>query len=429
MPLKFSPIVADATGKVGSTVYTHGRAGRALRPRAAGPVKLSDTQGRFRSLLAQAHAEWRALAPASRQLWSERAASITAKNRLGDPYKPTGLQMFLAAFLRQGGSPSPITPGVPTRGGRAPSLKSLLIHDLGNVKLAGFDRNLEGSEKALIRTLTPAPASWSRPPHKILSYTTLTPSSGLGAGAQTNLAFNGTTSGARATLAGAAHAASTIEFWFLLTNPQVNPDPVILELQTPLMRVRPFRPDRFSIYIGGTEMFYDVSPTLDTWHYFALTESVGPTLWTPYLDGQPLGPPFAAPSLSLIGNMAVFSSYLFGARATGRAGQLRIRDGVLPAGTIAANWSEGYGFPLGASPPTRHLWRFETQAAGLTPDDGPDNEPLTVTNLTDAPGEFNRILLNPDQRWPAADGQLQVITQALDTQFLTALSTRTKLTW
>lgn len=93
--VKFGGGVAAMSGKQAGNVYARNRAG-AYNRQWTKPVNPSTIpQNDQRSAFANAVAAWMGLTAAQVDAWNALAASSSRTNRLGEPYTPTGRQLFI----------------------------------------------------------------------------------------------------------------------------------------------------------------------------------------------------------------------------------------------------------------------------------------------------------------------------------------------
>lgn len=428
-PIKYGPIIANAAGKIGSGSFQRSKSGTVIKPRMKNANPPSPRQTEFRSLLALANAAWRQLTPTERQAWDGVAASVTTRNKLGDPYKPTGHNLFVAAVLRQGGATNLTSPPPAGGIGRAPQISPLLVDDLDTIKLAGFSRDLATDENALCRVLQPGPASWRRLPHRILRYTTTTPLEGLGQGLQQNFQIDATHPAALGILTTPPPGDFTFEIWFMDTSETMGSLRSLCFFDAPNLRVRTQNNGFLSVQVGGQTESTHPTPAPYRWHYLAILWDSVAGLASSYLDGSQIYGPTASTGCTFFGPCSLGSFAGGSLRYTGRVGFCAITPTLFSPAAISYWWNDGHGRdPLERLPPD-HLWMMD-QTDGLTvTDHGTGGDNLAVTSYALAAGQFNRDLLLPAERWPPAKGQLQTITQALDPARLTALSSRRSINW
>ena len=92
-------ISSDARGKVGGIVATRGRNGTNFKAHAA-PVNPRTTYQQFqRSLVANGISAWKALTGVQQLTWAVLAAQYTYTNSLAQTYAPTGMQLWVQAYV------------------------------------------------------------------------------------------------------------------------------------------------------------------------------------------------------------------------------------------------------------------------------------------------------------------------------------------
>lgn len=95
-----STVLAQASGSVGGTTYSHNRAGMYIRNRTLPVNPNSNLQQLVRGYFAQLSPYWGATLTADqRAAWEVYAANVTMLNKLGDPINLTGQQHFLRSNL------------------------------------------------------------------------------------------------------------------------------------------------------------------------------------------------------------------------------------------------------------------------------------------------------------------------------------------
>lgn len=92
-------ITSDARGKVGGLIMGRGRSGTVLKSHAVPLRGTSPYQHKNRLALSASVSAWRALSGPNQQTWALVAANLTYLNSLGQPYSPTGLQLWSQAWL------------------------------------------------------------------------------------------------------------------------------------------------------------------------------------------------------------------------------------------------------------------------------------------------------------------------------------------
>lgn len=97
--LKLGSLVSEARGSIGGVVYARNRYGAYARARTKPVDPNTPLQNTYRSNMSQALAAWRALTQAQRALWNAYAAVHTFKNRLGEAFTPSGLNLWTRSFL------------------------------------------------------------------------------------------------------------------------------------------------------------------------------------------------------------------------------------------------------------------------------------------------------------------------------------------
>lgn len=93
--IKLGQIAADIRGSIGGTTFARNRAGAFARNRTKPINPSSGIQNAARARFGSVSFAWAALTSDQRQAWQAVAATTTRLNRLGEPYVPTGRQMFM----------------------------------------------------------------------------------------------------------------------------------------------------------------------------------------------------------------------------------------------------------------------------------------------------------------------------------------------
>ena len=97
--VKYSPVVSQAAGLVGGTVFARGANGSYIRTFSKGVNKNTSVQQIKRNNLAFYAARWRQLTDEDRNAWITGAASAPYNNRLGETCFYTGYQYFMKINL------------------------------------------------------------------------------------------------------------------------------------------------------------------------------------------------------------------------------------------------------------------------------------------------------------------------------------------
>lgn len=97
--VKYSAVVAGASGKVGGNVFARNKSGAYVRQWAKPTNPNTVRQSEVRTMLAGSASAWRGLTPAQQAGWDTLAATVTRTNRLGEAYTPTGRQIFIESFM------------------------------------------------------------------------------------------------------------------------------------------------------------------------------------------------------------------------------------------------------------------------------------------------------------------------------------------
>jgi hypothetical protein len=149
MKLKLGPMIGQASGALGATVFSHNRGGPYARLRAIPGNPQTTYQLGVRARMQTASSQWRGLTEAQRDAWTAWASANPIVDRLGDSRILSGIAAYnsLSTHLLQLGLASVATP--PVVAAPVSLLTLTLTADIG----AG---NFE-----IIYTTTPAPAAHS----------------------------------------------------------------------------------------------------------------------------------------------------------------------------------------------------------------------------------------------------------------------------
>lgn len=94
--IRFGPLVSEVRGSIGGTTFLRTGAGPAARQRIKPVVTVSATQGVAKVTLSALVQRWSlSLDEAQRDGWRSLASTTQLINSLGEPYTPTGLQLYV----------------------------------------------------------------------------------------------------------------------------------------------------------------------------------------------------------------------------------------------------------------------------------------------------------------------------------------------
>jgi len=92
--VKFGSLITEAAGKVGGQILQRGRTGSQLR-NLSQPVRIrTNAKSVVQQNFSSASSLWKTLNPSHRNNWNSLAATLTRLNKWGDPYIPSGFQIF-----------------------------------------------------------------------------------------------------------------------------------------------------------------------------------------------------------------------------------------------------------------------------------------------------------------------------------------------
>lgn len=101
--IRYGPLVSEIRGSIGGTTFLRTIAGPTVRQRIKPVVTVSDRQGSIKASLSAMVQRWSLiLLEPQRIAWRALAAITSLVNSLGDPFTPTGLQLYvrLNGFLQ-----------------------------------------------------------------------------------------------------------------------------------------------------------------------------------------------------------------------------------------------------------------------------------------------------------------------------------------
>lgn len=94
---KYKGIIwSDARGKIAGLVYSRNTYGVYVRNLASPVQPQTPAQQNIRALLQTLSKQWRDLTPTQQTAWNALAQQVTLTDSLGNPYHPTGAQLFVA---------------------------------------------------------------------------------------------------------------------------------------------------------------------------------------------------------------------------------------------------------------------------------------------------------------------------------------------
>lgn len=133
---RFGGGVSELRGSIAGNVFSRSRAGAIVRNRAVPVNPNTPLQSQSRSWMQEATDGFRDLTAAQVEAWNNFASTQTRFNRLGEPYTPSGKQIFTESFLNllsitQSGPP------VLSNLEANPNLPSLMIESVTITNTAG----------------------------------------------------------------------------------------------------------------------------------------------------------------------------------------------------------------------------------------------------------------------------------------------------
>jgi len=145
--IQLGPLVTSIRGKFGGGIFQGGRTGFQLRILKTPPKNKSTLQSGARQRYSTLCFTWRTLAQVDRDAWNTAASITTWYNADGDPYNPSGFNLYMATnlSLTATGSTALTTPQAPA-----------LLPALG---ITSVTSNSGANTITLVFTNTPLPAN------------------------------------------------------------------------------------------------------------------------------------------------------------------------------------------------------------------------------------------------------------------------------
>jgi hypothetical protein len=144
-----SPLISEARGKLGGSVFARNSAGQYIRAKTQPANPQTASQQANRALFATASKQWSLLSVATRQQWSTAAANMVRRDSLGQKFTPSGFNTYVRAYLNIQTYGSGVAPSGPYGTGASP--------DIAVLTLFAFPI---GSGKALIQVSKTTGAAW-----------------------------------------------------------------------------------------------------------------------------------------------------------------------------------------------------------------------------------------------------------------------------
>jgi len=140
--------VAGISGSIGGVVNARNRGGQYIRNRTKPTVPSSDKRAAANALLTQQVASWRSAAmDATRADWNEQAKLTTLINALGEPFHPSGMNLFLRAnvsLLNTGQTEVTAPPNPALASSFAPTIEHVVDSGIEVSDIGGFDDSATG---------------------------------------------------------------------------------------------------------------------------------------------------------------------------------------------------------------------------------------------------------------------------------------------
>lgn len=94
--IKFGPVISDARGSVGGTVFSRNAAGAIMKQRTTPTYPASQKQQERASLLSTIIEDWQGtLTTPERNAWNALAQITSLPNKLGEQFTPSGLNLYV----------------------------------------------------------------------------------------------------------------------------------------------------------------------------------------------------------------------------------------------------------------------------------------------------------------------------------------------
>jgi len=98
--IKLGPVIADARGSVGGTVFSRNSAGAYMKQRTVPTYRATARQVAVAALLSTVINDWKVnLSTAERVLWNGLASITSLPNKLGEQFAPSGLNLFVKSNM------------------------------------------------------------------------------------------------------------------------------------------------------------------------------------------------------------------------------------------------------------------------------------------------------------------------------------------
>ena len=94
-----SPLISEARGKLGGSVFARNSAGQYVRAKTQPANPQTTSQQANRALFAAASKQWSTLSAATRAQWSGAAANMVRRDSLGQKFTPSGFNTYLRAYF------------------------------------------------------------------------------------------------------------------------------------------------------------------------------------------------------------------------------------------------------------------------------------------------------------------------------------------
>lgn len=405
---KAGPLVSEIRGRVGGMVFQGCGAGGMVRSSRKPVSGQTGYQRDVRRIMAQASTGWGKLTAGMREDWAVRAGG-----------ERKAFVQYVKAWLVQVGATTIDAPGVPVQLGRPMWMMTQTLVDPEGLWLAGFTRDLQASEEAIVRVYRQVPRTWNKFIRRTVWYENV--GFGEGLGAQLDLVQNlmSFPSGS-ATRNGVSTMATTwtLEMWI---RPDVVQGSVVQTLYSTFFFSKTvywnvsgtlrWREDGLQQVIGPT-------PGYGTWFYVViLADGVGGTIDC-YINGAPYGAQVNYTARPLDGLQSIGQQVGHVNRwLEGRYGPVRISDVLRTPAEIAATWAGGEGRPWVTDGNTEVLLQMRETTGVVLEDTSGNGRDWVRTNLWNAMGPFCRMIY-PEASKVMPAGRVGLETVVKDTSRL-----------
>ena len=313
----------------------------------------------------------------------------------------SGYGLFVGSYMRQAGNPTILAPVLAGPLQASIPVEVLYAEDGDDLKVGGFDRDLEVDELAQLRVLKVMIPSRSQPRYALHRTVLVTADEGLGGRLEQSQLGSGV--GSYLWRNGAYYAGEdyTFEFWLRLQG--LAPG----GLEYVLSWGAGFR--RLAFDAGGVTYndgvgWRTITPEVQTrgvWRYYAFVVDGAGAVADLYRDGAHYGVQVASVSAPIDANLIVMARFGLTLPTHGAIDELRVSTICRTSPEILANWNAGKGRLLAVDVSTRGHYALDELVGGLALDDSGNGLNLTAVNMSTVAGAFNRMLYaGSESPWP-----------------------------